>query len=69
MWEAEVGRSQSKAALGKSIRLYLKNNLSKKTVGVAQMLEHLPSKCEALSSNTSTLKHTHTHTHNHASKS
>jgi hypothetical protein len=37
-------------ALGKNIRPYLKSK-TKKTGGVAEVLEHLLSKCETLSSN------------------
>jgi hypothetical protein len=36
-----------------------------RAVGVAQVVECLPSKCEAISSNPSIAKNTHTHTHTH----
>jgi hypothetical protein len=45
MGEAEVRGSQSKAGLSKSLRPYLK-----KTGGVAQMAECLPSKHKTLNS-------------------
>jgi hypothetical protein len=50
--EAEVGGLWSEAGLGKSRRPYLKNKLKAKerTRGIAQVLEHLPSKLEILSS-------------------
>jgi hypothetical protein len=35
--------------LDKSMRPYLKNNKAKRAGGVAQKVEHLPSKCGALS--------------------
>jgi hypothetical protein len=38
------------------VRPYPQNNQSKKSGGVVQVLEHLSSKCEALSSNPSTEK-------------
>jgi hypothetical protein len=38
------------------MRLYLKNNQSKKGWGVAQSVELLPSKCETLSSNCTNAK-------------
>jgi hypothetical protein len=37
-------------------RPYLENTQYKKRAGVAQVLEHLPTKCEALTSNPSTAK-------------
>jgi hypothetical protein len=49
--EAERGGSRSKAYLGKSSRPYLKKVKVKNTGIVAQLVEHLPSKCKALSSN------------------
>jgi hypothetical protein len=53
MQEAEVKVSQFKANPGKvSIRPYLKNKL--KTKGIVQVVEHLPIKCETLSSIPST---------------
>jgi ribosomal protein RSM22 (predicted rRNA methylase) len=49
-------------ALAKSLRPYLKNNLkTKKARGITPLVEHLPNKHKALSSNPSTT-HTHTHT-------
>jgi hypothetical protein len=55
--EMEVGRGQSKASLGKNTSSYLKKKpKSKRTGGVAQVVEHLPSKCKSLSSNPTTAK-------------
>jgi hypothetical protein len=57
--EVEVGESQSEAGLGKSTRLYLKNKLKLKGLGlwlVSQVVECLPSKCMALCSILSTTK-------------
>jgi hypothetical protein len=50
-WEDHSPR----AAQAKSVRLYLKNNLSKKGLG-AQVVQYLPSKCKTLSLNPSTAK-------------
>jgi dihydroxyacid dehydratase/phosphogluconate dehydratase len=47
----------------KNMRPYSKSKV-KRAGGVAQMVDHLPSKLKALSSNASTT-HTHTHTHTH----
>jgi hypothetical protein len=42
---------------GKTVRPYLKNKLNLKGLkGMAQVVEHLPSKCNALSSKLSTTK-------------
>jgi hypothetical protein len=59
IWEAEVGGSWFKASLGKvEARPYLKNKVknSKRTVGMAQVIECLCSKHQALSSVPSTTK-------------
>jgi hypothetical protein len=56
--KAEVGRAQSDAGPGKSMRPYLKHK-NQKTWSVNQVVEHLPSKHEALNSIPSS---THTHT-------
>jgi hypothetical protein len=54
-WEVEVGRSQSETSLGKCTRHYLINKLrEKRTGGLAKLVERLPSKYKALSSNPST---------------
>jgi hypothetical protein len=49
------GRDQeehsSRAALANTLRPYFKNTQKKKAGGVAQVVGHLPSKAEALSSN------------------
>jgi hypothetical protein len=48
-----AGGSHSEAGLGESVRLYLKASKlknSKRTGGMSQVLEHLLSKCVALSS-------------------
>jgi hypothetical protein len=37
-----------------------------RAVGVSQAVQHLPSQCEALSSNQYYKTHTHTHTHTHS---
>jgi hypothetical protein len=51
MWEAEVGEPKSKAHPGgRSVRLYLKINKAKRTKAVAQVVEILPNKFQALSS-------------------
>jgi hypothetical protein len=53
MQEAWVGRSQSKASpRQKNVIFYLKNNLNQKEL--SHVVEHLPSKHEALSSSPST---------------
>jgi hypothetical protein len=50
-WEVEIGGSLSKASLGSSMRVYLKNKLkAKRTDGMAQVLESLSSTLKALSS-------------------
>jgi hypothetical protein len=41
-------RSQSKAGLGKSTRPYLKIKIKQRVWGMGQVVEHLPSKNEAL---------------------
>jgi hypothetical protein len=47
--EAEIGESQSETGLYQSMRLYLKKQTKSKRE-LAQVAEHLPSKCKALSS-------------------
>jgi hypothetical protein len=49
-WEVDIGGSKFEASLDKTklVRLHLKNKLG--AGGVAQEAEHLPLKCEALSS-------------------
>jgi hypothetical protein len=60
---ATQGRHQPKASPSKqSARLYLENIQQKKrAVGAGQVVEHLPSKREAPSSNTSTSPHPQSH--------
>jgi hypothetical protein len=49
-WEAEVGEFLPETSLDKSIRPHLKNKLKKpKDWGMAQVVEHLPSKYWVLS--------------------
>jgi hypothetical protein len=52
IWEAEVGELWSKASPSKTMRFYLKNELKAKGLGVyvTQVVDHLPSKKNALSS-------------------
>jgi hypothetical protein len=45
----------SSQAVGQKVRLPLKNNLEKRSEGIAQVTELLPNKCNALSSNPSIL--------------
>jgi hypothetical protein len=46
-----------KDSVGKNISSYLKRKLKvKKTSGMVQMVEYLPSKCKVLSSNPNTTK-------------
>jgi hypothetical protein len=53
----EVGGSLSRGIGGKSTRPYLKNKTkSKRTWGIAQVVEHLPIKNKALSSIPNTAK-------------
>jgi hypothetical protein len=57
IWEAQIGRLRFRVSPRKNMRPYLKNNLkSKKGWRYAQVVECLPSKCKALSSNPSTAK-------------
>jgi hypothetical protein len=56
VWEVETGL-WSRLAQAKNVTPYLKNNSKAKRAGVViQMVEHLPGKCEALSSTPSTIK-------------
>jgi uncharacterized protein YwgA len=57
-WEAEVGGQQFEADLDKIVRSYLKpkQKHAKMDGGLAQVVEHLLSKCEDLSSNSSVKK-------------
>jgi hypothetical protein len=52
----EIGRIMVQTSLGKKRDPHLQNNQSKRAGGVAQVVEHLPSKCKALSSNPKTKK-------------
>jgi hypothetical protein len=53
-WEAEVRRITVQSQTGKVAKPYLKNYTTQNRAGeVAQVVEHLPSKHEALSSNPS----------------
>jgi hypothetical protein len=52
----EIGRSLPEASWAKNARPSMKNNESKKGLGVIQIIECLPTKCKALSSNLSTDK-------------
>jgi hypothetical protein len=52
--EAYVAESQHRLAPSKNVRPYLKNNKAKRAEGVARVVEHLPSKRQALNSNPST---------------
>jgi hypothetical protein len=53
--KAEAGPPQSRLALGKTARPYLKNNpKAKMCAGISQVLERLSGKQEALSSNSTT---------------
>jgi hypothetical protein len=58
--EVEVRKPCSEANPGKSTRTYLKSRLKKTGLEahIAQVVEHLSSKCEALGSNPSTAKQT-----------
>jgi hypothetical protein len=50
-------RINVQASPGINVRIYLKNKSKAKRIGaVDQVIEHLPSKCKALSSNPSTEK-------------
>jgi hypothetical protein len=51
--KCRLGGLQFRQAAQEKVSLYLKNNHSKRA-GMAQAVEHLPSKCVALSSNSST---------------
>jgi hypothetical protein len=53
--EAEIRKIPVQGSLGKKT-LSRKYPTQKRTGGVVQVIEHQPSKCEALSSNTSTAK-------------
>jgi hypothetical protein len=55
------------ASPDKNKRPYPKNTKAKMATGMAQVIEHLPKKHEALSSKPGTT-HTHTHTHIHIKK-
>jgi hypothetical protein len=48
--EAEVGESSSEAGLGKKYKTLSKNKVKQKGLRT-QVVEHLPYKCKALSSN------------------
>jgi hypothetical protein len=53
-WKAEIGRIMVRGQLGKTAgRPHLQNNQTKWTGAVAESIECLCCKCEALSSNTS----------------
>jgi hypothetical protein len=54
--EAKKGGSQSQTSLRKSVRLYLQISKPKRPSGVAQVIDHLPSKHKDLTSNSSTIK-------------
>jgi hypothetical protein len=55
IWEVEVGGSWLMASPGKRRRPYMKNKPKAKRAGdVFQVIEHIPIKCKALSSNPST---------------
>jgi hypothetical protein len=54
---ASISRIAVQVSQSIKVRLYWKNKESKKDWGfMAQVVDHLPSKCEALSSNSSTAK-------------
>jgi hypothetical protein len=57
-WEAEMRRIEVEASMGKWFMKHLsqKYSIQKRFGGVVQMVEHLPSKCEVLSSNPSPKK-------------
>jgi hypothetical protein len=56
-WEAEIGRVTVQTQLGQTLLMFLlKITKAKRTGGVAQVLEHLLCKREALSSNPSPIK-------------
>jgi hypothetical protein len=48
--------SVSRRIMSIKARIYLKNKKAKKTEGVAQVVEHMPSQCQVLSLNPSTAK-------------
>jgi hypothetical protein len=54
--KAEIGKITVSVHLTQKERPYLKNNQSKRAGGGTQVVEHLPSKNEALSSNPCTVK-------------
>jgi hypothetical protein len=56
MWAAEIRRISVPGWPGQIVRPYLKNNRAKGTAGMVKAVELLPSKHEALSSNSSTEK-------------